>query len=161
MTLTFHTLISSLSCLHLTTFRSQASRISKNTAFNFFYRKACYQIWPCRKLGQGQPRIIIWTNCDGPESKMLHTKFPGNRSTGSGEEDFWRVFTIYGHGGHLSHVTIYINFLSPFPRRLHIKFGFDRPSGLGEDVWKCERTTPDAGQLVYYKLTYEPSAQVS
>ena len=41
---------------------------------------------------------------------------------------------MYGHGGHLGHVTwtIYIDFLSPFPRRLHIKFGFDWPSGLRE-----------------------------
>ena len=29
---------------------------------------------------------------------MLHTY-------GSGEEDFLRFFTIYGHGGHLGHVT--------------------------------------------------------
>ena len=35
---------------------------------------------------------------------MLHTKFRGNRPAGSGE-DFWMVFTIYGHGGHLGHVT--------------------------------------------------------
>ena len=45
------------------------------------------------------------------------------------------VFTIYGHGGHLGHVTgtIYINFLSPFLRRLHIKFGFDWLSGFREE----------------------------
>ena len=36
---------------------------------------------------------------------MLHTKFCGNRSAGSGEEDFLRVFTIYGRGGHLGQVT--------------------------------------------------------
>ena len=36
---------------------------------------------------------------------MLHTKFLGNRSAGSGEEDFQRVSIIYGHGGHLGHVT--------------------------------------------------------
>ena len=36
---------------------------------------------------------------------MLHIKFQGNRSMGSGEEDFLRVFTIYGHGRHLGHVT--------------------------------------------------------
>ena len=68
---------------------------------------------------------------------MLHTKFRENRPAGSGGEDFLRVFTIYGHGGHLGHVTwtIYINFRSPFPRWLHIKFGFDWPSGfIGEDV---------------------------
>ena len=47
---------------------------------------------------------------------MLHTKFRGNRSAGSGE-DFQRVFTIYGHGGHLGHVTSimssYFRFLVP------------------------------------------------
>ena len=36
---------------------------------------------------------------------MLHTKFLGHRPFGSGEEDFLRFFTIYGHGGHLGHVT--------------------------------------------------------
>ena len=36
---------------------------------------------------------------------MLHTKFRGNRPAGSGEEDFRRVFTIYGHGGLLGHAT--------------------------------------------------------
>ena len=37
---------------------------------------------------------------------MLHTNFRENRPAGSGEEDFERVFTIYGRGGHLDHVTI-------------------------------------------------------
>ena len=67
---------------------------------------------------------------------MLHTKFRENRPAGSGE-DFLRVFTIYGRGGHLDHVTQMprTNFRSPYPRRLHIKFGFDRASGFGgEDV---------------------------
>ena len=67
---------------------------------------------------------------------MLHTKFRGNRPSGSGEEDFLR-FLPYGHSGHLGHVTwtIYTNFRPPFQRRLHIKFGFDWPSGFrGEDV---------------------------
>ena len=43
---------------------------------------------------------------------MLHTKFQGHRSIGSGEEDFFKVFTIYGHGGHVGHVSqlICINF---------------------------------------------------
>ena len=36
---------------------------------------------------------------------MLRAKFRYNWSTGSGEEDFLRDFTIYGHGGHLGHVT--------------------------------------------------------
>ena len=41
----------------------------------------------------------------GPTSPMLHTKSRGHRPSGSGEEDFERVFTIYGRGGHLGHVT--------------------------------------------------------
>ena len=68
---------------------------------------------------------------------MLHAKFQDHRTSDSGEGDFFKVFTIYGHGGHLGHVTwtIYINFRSPFPRGLHIEFGFDWPSGFrGEDV---------------------------
>ena len=36
---------------------------------------------------------------------MLHTKFRENQPACSGEEDFSRVFTIYGHGGYLGHVT--------------------------------------------------------
>ena len=36
---------------------------------------------------------------------MLHTKFRGNGPAGSTEEDFRRIFTIYGPVGHLGHVT--------------------------------------------------------
>ena len=100
--------------------------------------------------------IIIWTNLVDPTSPMLHTKSQGHWLSGSGEEDFYRVFTIYGHGGHLGHVTrtIWTNFLSPTLRSLHMKFEFNWPSGFrGEDVWKCWRTdgqtddgrTTDAG----------------
>ena len=67
---------------------------------------------------------------------MLRAKFQDHRTSGSGEEDFYRFFTIYGLGGHLGHVTciIYINFLSHFLRKLHIKFGLDWPSGFRENV---------------------------
>ena len=107
----------------------------KINSFQFFLLKSLsYQIWPCRKIGQGQLRIIIWTNYDGQESSMLHTKFHGNRSTCSREEDFKRIFTIYGHGSHLGHVTsiMSINFHFLVPESLHIKFGFDWPSGFWE-----------------------------
>ena len=69
---------------------------------------------------------------------MLHTKPQGHWPFGSGEEDFWRVFTIYGCGGHLGHVTQTprTNFCSPIPLRLYMKFNFDRPNGFGEDLWK-------------------------
>ena len=58
---------------------------------------------------------------------MLHTKFHGNRPAGSGEEDFWRVFTIYGLGGHHGHVTsiMLINFHFLVPDSFHTKFGLE------------------------------------
>ena len=55
---------------------------------------------------------------------MLHTKFRGNWPAGSGEEDL-RVFTIYGRGSHLGHVTriMLINFYFLVPESFHAKFG--------------------------------------
>ena len=60
---------------------------------------------------------------------MLHTKFRENRPTGSGEEDFLRVFTIYGHGGHLGHVTriMLINFHFLVPESFHTKLSSRSP----------------------------------
>ena len=54
---------------------------------------------------------------------MLHTKFHENRPAGSGEEDFLRVFTIYGRGGHLGHVTsiMLTDFYFLVPESLHTK----------------------------------------
>ena len=69
--------------------------------------------------------VIIYINYDGQESPMLHTKFRENRPAGSGEEDFLRVFTIYGRGGHLGHVTriMLTNFHFLVPESFHTKFG--------------------------------------
>ena len=62
---------------------------------------------------------------------MLHTKFRENRPTCS-EEDFLRVFTIYGHGGHLGHVTriMLINFHFLVPESFHTKFSSEWPSSF-------------------------------
>ena len=47
--------------------------------FNFFsYKSIGDQIWHCRKIGQGQPRDIIWTNLVVLEYLRLHTKFQGH-----------------------------------------------------------------------------------
>ena len=66
---------------------------------------------------------------------MLHTKFRENWPAGSGEEDFSVVFTIYGRGSHLGHVTWISrsNFRLPYPWMLHIKFHFDWPSRFREE----------------------------
>ena len=78
------------------------------------------------KIGQGQTRVIIYINfVELVESPMLHVKFQDHRTSGSGEEYFFKVFTIYGHDCHLGHVTciIYRIYLSHFLRKLHIQFG--------------------------------------
>ena len=64
---------------------------------------------------------------------MLHTKIRGNWPTGSVEEDFLKGFYhIYGHGGHLGHVTC--NMSSDFhflvPESFHTKFDSDRHSSF-------------------------------
>ena len=63
---------------------------------------------------------------------MLHTNFRGNRPAGSEEEDFLKVFTIYGRGGHLGHETSimssYFHFL--VPESFQTKFGSDRHSSF-------------------------------
>ena len=54
---------------------------------------------------------------------MLHAKFHGNLPACSEEEDFQRVFTIYGRGGHLGHVTSIMSsdFYFFVPESLHTK----------------------------------------
>ena len=44
------------------------------------------QIWPCHKVGHGQPRIIICANFIGSTSQMLHTRTQGYWPFGSREE---------------------------------------------------------------------------
>ena len=40
------------------------------------------------KIGQGQPRVIIYINFVELESPTLRAKFQDRRTSGSGEEDF-------------------------------------------------------------------------
>ena len=63
---------------------------------------------------------------------MLHTKFRGNLSAGSGEEDFCRVYTIYGRGSQLGHVTSIMSsdFHFLVHESFHKKFGLDRHSSF-------------------------------
>ena len=63
---------------------------------------------------------------------MLHTKFHGNRPTGSREEDIRKIFTISGRGGHLGHVTSIMSLNLDFlvPESFHTKFGSERQSSF-------------------------------
>ena len=78
---------------------------------------------------------MIYINFVELHCLMLRAKIQTHRPSGSGEEDFLKVFAIYSHGGHLGHVTLtnYTNFHSLFLRMLHIKFDFDWPSGFREE----------------------------
>ena len=63
---------------------------------------------------------------------MLHTRFRRNLPVGIGEEEFLRVFTIYGRGGHLGHVTSIMSsdFHFLVPESFHSKFGSDGQSSF-------------------------------
>ena len=65
---------------------------------------------------------------------MLHTKFQGHRSIGSGEQDLFKVFTIYGHDSHVGHVTqlICVNIYSHSPISFHMSFGSKSPNCFWE-----------------------------
>ena len=54
---------------------------------------------------------------------MLHTKFQGHRFIVSGD-DFFKVFTIYGHGGHAGYVTHLYKFSFPFSLKLSYELWF-------------------------------------
>ena len=82
---------------------------------------------------------------------MLYTKIQLQSFLGSGEEDFFSIFTIYRHGGHLDlqALTICTNFQSPFNRRLHMKFEEICPRGFkGEVVQRrsCSKVFTDDGR---------------
>ena len=67
-------------------------------------------------MGQGQPRVIILTTLVVLPYTMLHTKFQGHWSIGSGEEDFLRFLPYMGMAAmlvmwHNSFVKIFIPIL--------------------------------------------------
>ena len=71
----------------------------------FPYKSIRDLVWSCHRIGQGQPRVIIWIKLVVLEHPMLHTKFQDqdHQPFGSGEEDFLRFLPYMG--GHLGHVT--------------------------------------------------------
>ena len=54
------------------------------------------KIWPCHKIGQGQPSVIIWTNLVVLKYPMLHINFQGHHPFGSREEEFLRFLPYMG-----------------------------------------------------------------
>ena len=68
------------------------------------------------------------------------------------------VFTTYGHGGHLGHVTwtIYTIFCPPYVRMLHMKFGFDWSAVSEEKNFEIVDGRMDGRQSCSYQPPYLP-----
>ena len=121
-----------------------AQRLHKRTHLKFwtFFPYKCIekQTLACHKKGQISMYDHYFSNfCRTPvpddlckDSAKRHLRFWRRR--------FLKVFSIYGHGGHLGQqtVTILAIFRSPNLRRLQMKFEQNCLRGFrGEVIWKC------------------------
>ena len=91
---------------------------------------------------------------------MLHAKFQDHRTSCYGEEDFFKVFTIYGHGGYLGYVTwtILYTFVPPSQGRSTLNLALIGQAVSEENMFKIvkgrRRTTPtDDGRTPNYGYT--------
>ena len=87
------------------------------------YKSLRDQSWPCRKIGQGQPRVIIWIILVILEHPMLLTKFQCHRPIGSGEEDFLMFLPYMGMA------AILVMWPGPFEQTFV-------PPSQGDSTWK-------------------------
>ena len=97
------------------------------------------QTWPCRKKVKCQYTTFILAILVDLPSPMTYAKIQP-KAFSVLERRFLKVFTIYGHGGHLGQWTapILAIFRSPILRRLHMKFEQNWLRGFrGDVVWKC------------------------
>ena len=99
-----------------------------------FWRTRCFKVFPIQMHREanltlplkGQMSIydIYFSNFGRPPVPYNLCKDSAPRRPQFWRRRFLKVFTIYGHGGHLGHwtVTILAIFCSPNQRRLHMKF---------------------------------------
>ena len=93
---------------------------------------------------------------------MLHTKPQGHWPFGSGEEDFWKFFTIYGVAAILimwprAHKQ---TFVPPSHWGSIWNLALISPAALEKKIFenggRTDNGRPDDGPWLYYKLTNEP-----
>ena len=89
-------------------------------------------------MGQGQPGVKIWTTLVVLPHTMLHTKFQGHWSTGSGEEDFLRFLPYMGMA------AMMVMWPRPFEQ-------FFFPKGPGGCIWNLVAI----GQVVSEEKSFE------
>ena len=125
----------------------------------FPYKCTGKQTWPCRKKVKHQRTTIllaILVDLPSPTIIPRHSRFWRRR--------FLKVFTMYGHGGHLGQrtATICAIFCSPTLRRLHMKFEQNWLNGFrGEVIWKVNRRTHRQTDARWTKSGHNNRAQVS
>ena len=89
------------SCTHLVDWIYQLwyHRLNSFWKIHYFtlfpYKSIRDQIWPWRKIGQGQLSVIIWTNLEVLEYPMPQTNFQGHWPFSSREEDFLRFLQYW------------------------------------------------------------------
>ena len=105
----------------------------------FPYKSKRDQIWPCRKIGQDQPRIIIWRNLVQLEHPMLHTKFQGRRSFGPGGEDFLRCLSYMGMA------AILVIWPGPFEQKTFV------PPSRRSSIWNLTLIDPVVSEEKIFK----------
>ena len=104
------------------------------------YKRIGKQTWSRRKQVKCQCMTIILATMVDLSSPMIYAKIQPQGVLSSGGGDFLKVFTIYGHGGHLGQwtATILAIFSSPNLSGFHMKFEQNWLSSFrGEVVWKC------------------------
>ena len=148
--------------------------IWKIHCFTFFpYKSIRDQIWPCRKIGQGQPRVIIWANLVVLKHPMMHTKIQGHWPFGSGEEDYFRLLL------YMAMAAILVMWPGPFEQTFVPPSHRSSTWNLTWNQWSLRRrclksvdddgrrrrttTTDDGRRRPTYPISspYEPLAQVS
>ena len=92
----------------------------------FFHEESIHEV-SRRYLEHEYIHTYIHTDKPKPICPPLFQSWGHNQPAGFGEEDFLRVFTIYGHGGHLGHVTSIMSsdFYFLVPESFHKKFVSD------------------------------------
>ena len=103
--------------------------------------------WPnsmkeCCRMWGSNPRLSAYqasNRATTPGSRLSAFWFQRRR--------FFKVFTIYGHGSHIGHVTwrIWANFRSPIPWRLHMKSDWLAKQFLRRRCLKVSTSSDDGG----------------
>ena len=131
------------------TLRPKAAIVSKINNFHFFpYKSLRDQIWLWHKIGQGQPRVIIWTTL----VVLPYTMFQGHWSIGSRKEDFLRFLPYMGMASML------VMWPRPFEQ-------FFFPKGPGGCIWNLVAISPVVSQEKSFEIvdrrTTEPAYTIS